>query len=56
MEGTGWKINRVNYQGDIGLHVAKCLWALKRGDFETPESLEEKVGLYDLEINRITFI
>ena len=26
LEATGRKVIRVNYQGDIGPHVAKCLW------------------------------
>ncbi|MEE9525790.1 MAG: arginine--tRNA ligase [Candidatus Woesearchaeota archaeon] len=26
LENAGYKILRVNYQGDIGPHVAKCLW------------------------------
>ena len=28
MEYRGYKIIRANYQGDIGPHVAKCLWGL----------------------------
>lgn len=27
-EETGWRVRRVNYQGDIGLHVGKALWGL----------------------------
>ncbi|MFH1392064.1 MAG: arginine--tRNA ligase [bacterium] len=30
LENSGYKIIRANYQGDIGLHIAKCLWALPR--------------------------
>ncbi|OGM14786.1 arginine--tRNA ligase [Candidatus Woesebacteria bacterium RIFCSPLOWO2_01_FULL_39_23] len=30
LEAAGGQIRRVNYQGDIGLHVAKCLWALRQ--------------------------
>lgn len=29
LEFSGLKVIRVNYQGDIGPHVAKCLWGLK---------------------------
>ena len=29
-EVLGYKIIRTNYQGDIGLHIAKCLWAIKK--------------------------
>ena len=28
-EASGTRVIRANYQGDIGLHVAKCLWAAK---------------------------
>lgn len=28
-EATGNKVIRTNYQGDIGLHIAKCLWFVK---------------------------
>ena len=30
LEATGNEIIRTNYQGDVGLHIAKCLWAIKR--------------------------
>src|SRR5690606_23815887 len=26
LEATGAEVFRANYQGDVGLHVAKCLW------------------------------
>ncbi len=29
LEFTGYKVIRTNYQGDIGPHVAKCLWGYK---------------------------
>ncbi|QQG44648.1 MAG: arginine--tRNA ligase [Candidatus Roizmanbacteria bacterium] len=29
-EALGNKVVRANYEGDIGLHVAKCLWRLKQ--------------------------
>lgn len=28
-EAVGNKVIRSNYQGDIGLHIAKCLWSIK---------------------------
>jgi arginyl-tRNA synthetase len=31
LEAGGAMVKRINYQGDIGLHVAKAVWALKRG-------------------------
>jgi len=29
-EFSGAEVRRANYQGDIGLHVAKCLWGLRK--------------------------
>jgi arginyl-tRNA synthetase len=29
-EALGNKVIRANYQGDVGLHIAKCLWAIKK--------------------------
>ncbi|MBI2580671.1 arginine--tRNA ligase [Candidatus Woesearchaeota archaeon] len=37
LEFSGNKVVRVNYQGDIGPHVAKCLWGML--------NLKEKVGI-----------
>jgi len=28
LENAGYKIIRANYQGDVGLHIAKCLWGV----------------------------
>ncbi len=28
-ENAGYTIHRVNYQGDVGMHIAKCLWAIQ---------------------------
>ncbi len=28
MENFGYKVTRANYQGDVGLHIAKCLWGI----------------------------
>ncbi len=41
METAGGKVHRVNYGGDVGLHVGKTMWAIiKRLDGETPEKLQ----------------
>lgn len=45
LESAGAKVYRVCYQGDVGLHVAKCLWAFEREKPQVPDSLEEKVFL-----------
>lgn len=39
---AGAKVHRVNFGGDVGLHVAKCLWAvLKKLEGENPQKLDE---------------
>ena len=45
LESVGAKLRRVNYQGDIGPHVAKCLWAYEKERPVVPKTLEEKVKL-----------
>jgi len=49
-EFSGAEVRRANYQGDVGLHVAKCLWGLNKlgGD---PSSLED-LGKAYVEGNR----
>ncbi len=44
-EFCGNKIYRVNYQGDIGLHVAKCLYKVKQkiNEIKKLNTLEEKI-------------
>jgi arginyl-tRNA synthetase len=44
LSAAGADVKRLNYQGDVGLHVAKCLWGYRNTDAEkAPETLEEKV-------------
>lgn len=45
LEAAGAEVYRVNYQGDIGPHVAKCLWALEKETPDIPKALSEKVQL-----------
>jgi arginyl-tRNA synthetase len=45
LEATGVQVRRVNYQGDVGMHVAKCMWAWARSGSDVPDGLEEKVNL-----------
>ncbi len=40
----GYKVTAVNYLGDIGSHVAKCLWALDK--FHSHDELPENKGKY----------
>lgn len=37
LENAGYAVKRVNYQGDVGMHVAKTLWAIDelRNEFES---------------------
>jgi len=44
LAANGNKVVRANYQGDIGLHVAKCLWALGKSKRATPKSLDNKIA------------
>lgn len=42
IEAAGGKVHRVNFGGDVGLHVAKTMWAIIRGlGGELPEKLTE---------------
>jgi len=45
LEASGKPVCRVNYQGDVGLHVAKCLWGLLRFKKPNPRSLGQKIEL-----------
>jgi arginyl-tRNA synthetase len=43
LEHSGYTVFRENYQGDVGLHVAKCLWAYMKNGQPEPEALAEQV-------------
>ena len=45
LEAAGHKVYRANYQGDIGPHVARCLWAVQKQTqkLESLETLSQKV-------------
>src|SRR3989344_2259353 len=40
-EAVGAKVIRANYQGDVGMHVAKALWALEKSKTQMPN---DKLG------------
>ncbi len=45
LENAGYKVIRVNYQGDVGMHVAKTLWGymnLKKLNLSAPKKDEGK--------------
>lgn len=44
----GFQVFRANYQGDVGPHVAKCIWALQKKKLKIPKSLGEKADLLQL--------
>lgn len=46
LEDNNYQVVRANYQGDIGLHIAKCLWALqsKISNLKS-KNLKEKIKL-----------
>ncbi|OGI63424.1 arginine--tRNA ligase [Candidatus Nomurabacteria bacterium RIFCSPHIGHO2_01_FULL_40_20] len=43
MEYSGAEVVRANYQGDVGPHVAKAIWALMQNEKETKEMMEDSV-------------
>lgn len=47
LEFSGYKVIRANYQGDIGPHVAKCLWAYLNSK-EKPPKQQKGVWLGNL--------
>lgn len=46
LEAVGNKIIRVNYQGDVGLHIAKCLYKIKdqKKKIKDLKTLQEKIS------------
>lgn len=48
LTAQGATVFRANYQGDVGLHVAKCLWGYMQGeepgDLEAPRAKTEFLG------------
>jgi len=50
LEAVGNTVIRTNYQGDVGMHIAKCLWGIKKmlkdnKDLFKDLSLSEKIKL-----------
>jgi len=41
LEATGANVKRANYQGDVGMHVAKTVWGFPKMVEQTGESLDE---------------
>jgi len=46
LENSSAQVIRVNYQGDVGMHIAKCLWAFKQvPESSYPEDATQRVTL-----------
>lgn len=46
LEAQGAEMIRTNYQGDVGMHIAKCLWAFKKIDErDYPQNTTARVQL-----------
>lgn len=51
LESAGAKITRINFGGDVGLHVAKTMWALiNQLGGEYPEELPKLIMIGDLDL------
>jgi len=42
LEFAGNEVVRVNYQGDIGLHIAKAIFGIREIDLDDPQTVEQK--------------
>lgn len=40
---TGTKVIRANYQGDVGMHIAKALWGIRQLGFNDPKDVKKRV-------------
>ncbi|MBN2222235.1 MAG: arginine--tRNA ligase, partial [Vallitaleaceae bacterium] len=43
LEFSGYEIIRANYQGDVGMHIAKALWGIKKLSFKDPGGVKTRV-------------
>ncbi|MFC2174297.1 arginine--tRNA ligase [archaeon] len=50
MEHAGYEVVKANYQGDVGAHIAKCLWAMQK--FHAGEEPPAAKGKWLAEIYR----
>lgn len=45
LEAVGNKVIRTNYQGDVGLHIAKCLWGIQQMIKKNNKSMFDTLSL-----------
>jgi arginyl-tRNA synthetase len=43
LETLGNKVIRANYQGDVGMHIAKCIYQLKKQPIKNLKTIREKI-------------
>ncbi|HUS51938.1 MAG TPA: arginine--tRNA ligase [Candidatus Bathyarchaeia archaeon] len=43
-QALGFKVVRANYQGDVGLHIAKCLWGIRKLGLTRAKDLKKKMA------------
>lgn len=49
LEAAGAKVKRLSYHGDVGLHVAKAIWGMKQGNYDSlppDDPLKNNIGLF----------
>ena len=43
LETIGNKVIRANYQGDVGMHIAKCIYGMMQSGEQAPKTLDKKI-------------
>ncbi|MBI4895447.1 MAG: arginine--tRNA ligase [Candidatus Aenigmarchaeota archaeon] len=43
LEFNGSKVIRANYQGDVGMHIAKCIWGIRKLGMIKTKKLDDKI-------------
>lgn len=49
LEAAGAKVRRLSYHGDVGLHVAKAIWGMQKGNYGSQPQTDpsrNNIGLY----------
>lgn len=44
LENAGYTVRRINYQGDVGLHIAKAMWAIQDQMSEVRDQKSKSLG------------